>query len=205
MNPEDKALDMEQLSSNSLPASPQAADLVGAQVMLDAEAKELLSKIISESDFDKSSQLTQLFNINQNKKTLVRLDKFSSLLDAIAVQAYERFTKRPDEISNKELLDGMKIMQDLIERGTRQVSDADTAMPLIQINQTNNEVNVGGNSGNLSRESRDKVQRAVTELLKSVVRDGVQDNADQAEPSSREFTINEAVDTIVEVDSEVEE
>lgn len=149
--------------------SDSAAELMTAQLSLSEESRRLLSQIIAERDADKSAQLTHLFNLNQNKKTLVRLDKFSDLLDTIAAQAYDRFTSRPDEISNKELLDGMKVMQDLLERGRKQVVENDEGpAPLIQINQTNNEVNMNNAASGLSRESRAKVQKAVSDLLKSM-------------------------------------
>lgn len=163
-NPSDKTVP-------NLPSavSDSTADLVTAQLSLSEESQRLLSQIIAERDVDKSAQLTHLFNLNQNKKTLVRLDKFSDLLDTIAAQAYDRFTSRPDEISNKELLDGMKVMQDLLERGRKQVVENDEGpAPLIQINQTNNEVNMSNAASGLSRESRAKVQKAVSDLLKSM-------------------------------------
>ena len=83
---------------------------------LKEESKELIKQIISETDEQKVRDLTQLFNANQNKKTMARVDKLSDLLDTITDQALARFTTRPDEISNKELFDGLKVVQDLIDR-----------------------------------------------------------------------------------------
>lgn len=134
---------------------------------LNEEAKALIEQIITEKDEQKSRDLTQLFNANQNKKTMVRVNKLSDLLDTITDQALLRFTSRPDEISNKELFDGLKVVQDLIERGQKQVSGAGET-PLIQVNQQNNEVNIGGTSSNLSRDSRERVKSAVLSLLSSI-------------------------------------
>jgi hypothetical protein len=135
---------------------------------LDRESAALIKQIISETDEQKSRDLTHLFNANQNKKTMVRVNKLSNLLDSITDQALTRFTERPDEISNKELFDGLKIVQDLIERGQKQVSGAGET-PLIQFNQQNNEVNVGSDSmSNLNRESRERVKSAVMKLLSSI-------------------------------------
>ena len=131
---------------------------------LNEESKALLEQIIAETDEQKVRDLTHLFNANQNKKTMARVNKLSDLLDTITDQALERFTARPDEISNKELFDGLKIVQDLIERGQKQVSGAGET-PLIQINQQNNEVNVGSTTNNLSRDSRERVKAAVLGLL----------------------------------------
>lgn len=133
-------------------------------IKLNEESAALIEKIIAESDDQKVKELTQLFNANQNKKTMARVNKLSDLLDTITDQALTRFTQRPDEISNKELFDGLKIVQDLIERGQKQVSGAGET-PLIQFNQQNNEVKIDGASSNLGRDSRERVKSAVMSLL----------------------------------------
>ncbi|MBR6641940.1 MAG: hypothetical protein IKL08_07095 [Clostridia bacterium] len=137
------------------------------QVNLNEESLALISQIIAETDEQKTRDLTHLFNANQNKKTMVRVNKLSDLLDTITDQALARFTTRPDEISNKELFDGLKVVQDLIERGQKQVSGAGE-MPLIQVNQQNNEVNIGNTPKALSRDSRERVKSAVMGLLESI-------------------------------------
>lgn len=134
---------------------------------LNEESKALIERIIAEKDEQKTRDLTQLFNANQSKKTMVRVNKLSDLLDTITDQALTRFTSRPDEISNKELFDGLKIVQDLIERGQKQVSGAGET-PLIQVNQQTNEVNIGGTASNLNRDSRERVKSAVLSLLNSI-------------------------------------
>ena len=149
----------------------QAADSLTAPntepFSLNEESKALITQLISETDEQRTKDLTHLFNANQNKKTIIRVNKLSDLLDTITDQALARFTSRPDEISNKELFDGLKIVQDLIERGQKQVSNAGE-VPLIQVNNQTNEVNIGGASSNLSRESRERVKSAVLSLLGSL-------------------------------------
>jgi len=154
-------------------------------VKLNEESKALIEQLISETDEQKLRDLTQLFNANQNKKTIARVNKLSDLLDTITDQALARFTARPDEISNKELFDGLKVVQDLIERGQKQVSGAGET-PLIQVNQQTNEVNIGGTSSNLNRDSRERVKSAVLSLLNSITT-----------PATAESTTD-----IIEVDAE---
>ena len=137
-----------------------------AVVDLNEESKTIIKQLLAETDDKKAQTLTQLFNINQNKKTMVRVDKLNTLLDTITDQALTRFSNRPDEISNKELFDGLKIVQDLIERGQRQVSGC-TEVPLIQVNQQTNELNIDSAS-TLNRESRERVKKAVLGLLDSI-------------------------------------
>lgn len=138
-----------------------------AVVDLNEESKQIIKQLLAETDDKKSRDLTQLFNANQNKKTMVRVDKLSTLLDTITDQALTRFSNRPDEISNKELFDGLKIVQDLIERGQKQVSGC-TEVPLIQVNQQTNELNIDGVGSTLNRDSRERVKRAVLGLLENI-------------------------------------
>lgn len=148
-------------------ASPETGLTPINTIPLNEESKALIERIIAETDEYKAKELTQLFNANQNKKTMVRVNKLSDLLDTITDQALARFTTRPDEISNKELFDGLKTVQDLIERGQKQVSGAGET-PLIQVNQQTNEVNIGGVSSNLNRDSRERVKAAVLSLLSNI-------------------------------------
>ena len=141
--------------------------ILSDKINLNEESKALIEQIIAEKDEQKSRDLTQLFNANQNKKTMVRVNKLSDLLDTITDQALARFTSRPDEISNKELFDGLKVVQDLIERGQKQVSGVGET-PLIQVNQQTNEVNIGNTTSNLNRDSRERVKSAVLSLLSSI-------------------------------------
>jgi hypothetical protein len=131
---------------------------------LNKESLTLINQIIAESDIEKTKDLTHLFNINQNKKTMIRIDKLSGLQDHLVDQFAKRIAERPDEISNKELMDGIRIVQDIIERGQKQVEGVDQT-PLIQFNQQNNSVNIGDNTPQLNKESRDRVKNAVLSLL----------------------------------------
>ena len=134
---------------------------------LSQESAELINAIISEQDIEKTKDLTYLFNINQNKKTMVRIDKLSELQDNLVAQFSKRVEERPDEISNQELMNALKIVQDIIERGQKQISGVNE-QPLIQINQQTNSVNVGDEAVGLSRESKQRVANVVSDLLKGL-------------------------------------
>lgn len=152
------------------------ADELGlASLRLNEESKKLLTQLIEEPDSTKATDLTDLFNINQNKKTLVRIEKLSGLQDDLVDQFTKRIQQRPDEISNKELMDGIKVVQDIIERGSKQVQAVDNT-PLIQINQQTNSLHVGESTQtSLSRESRERVKSAVFSLLKNIDAETEQD------------------------------
>lgn len=144
--------------------SPSTALTVLNSDDLNKESLSLINQIIAESDIEKTKDLTHLFNINQNKKTMIRIDKLSGLQDHMVDQFAKRIAERPDEISNKELMDGIRIVQDIIERGQKQVEGVNQT-PLIQFNQQNNSVNIGDNGPQLNKESRDRVKNAVLSLL----------------------------------------
>jgi len=134
---------------------------------LNQESLEIINRIIAEQDVEKTKDLTYLFNINQNKKTMVRVDKLSSLQDVLIDEYTRRLKERPDEISNQEMLQSIKTIHDLIERGTKQVNEVNE-QPLITVNQQNNTINVG-NPNDLNRESRKKVSEAVQSILDSLM------------------------------------
>lgn len=135
---------------------------------LNKESLKILNELIAETDLEKTKDLTYLFNINQNKKTMVRIDKLSELQDSLVAQFAKRVAERPDEISNQELMNSLKIVQDIIERGTKQIVGTGE-QPFIQINQQTNSVNVGDDKvENMSKDSRDRVKNAVYSILKDL-------------------------------------
>lgn len=132
---------------------------------LKTESLELINQIITATDPKLTKDLTYLFNINQNKKTMVRQNKLNDLLDIITDQAIQRFSEHPEEIANQELFTGLKTVQEMIEKSQKQVTGAAEA-PLIQINQQNNEVNVGEGQ-QLPRAARERVKAFVLQALKT--------------------------------------
>ena len=56
---------------------------------LNKESLALINQIIAETDVEKTKDLTYLFNINQNKKTMVRMDKSGVSLNIKSVNINE--------------------------------------------------------------------------------------------------------------------
>lgn len=159
--------------------------------LIKKESQEILAKIIEETDYNKTKDLTVLFNINQNKKTMARVNKLNELLDVITDNAIQRFTEKPDNFSNQELLQGLKVVQDMIEKGQKQINGSvETQAPLIQINQQTNNIGAETAIDSLNRDSREKVKSAVMNVLKGL---GV-DNAVMSKPED-----------VIEVDPELNE
>lgn len=158
---------------------------------LNKESLEIINQIIAENEPNKLQDLTYLFNQNQNKKTIVRMDRMNNLLDSLTDKMIDRAENRPDEITTKELIDSIKTISGLIENGQKMIT-AEPEQPLIQINQQNNELTVGDNPlGNQSRESREKVKNVVLNLLSSLTNTAGQSNS----------TTNNIIDTETDSDN----
>ena len=135
---------------------------------LTTETNKLVANIIESEDVDELKSLTKMFTLNQAKKNALRIVKLNSLLDMVNDQAIARIAKRPDEISNKELLDYMNVVSTQIEKSQKSMAMVEET-PLINWNQQNNSVTVNVNSeSKMDRDSKEKVIDAVRELLKMV-------------------------------------
>lgn len=131
-------------------------------VPLDNSTKELAQQVIDEQDLDKTKELLNLFNLNMAKKNVLRIMKLNNLLDMISDNAIERFEKRSDEFSNKDILDFMQVTQVAIERAQKNLNLVDET-PAIVINNQTNQVNIG--TEELSRESKTKIASAIQSIL----------------------------------------
>lgn len=136
--------------------------VVDTKILEDSNV-DIVNEVIRETDIDKVKDLTNLFNLNIAKKNMVRVMQLNDMLDKVNEQALARLNKRPDEISNKELLDFMTAIQGSIEKSTKILDTVDTT-PIIQLTQQNNEVNINV-TDTLDREAKTKVLDAIKALL----------------------------------------
>lgn len=151
-----------EINQDNLPAKPTITPQD-----LDRHEDKLVYDIINAPDKETLEQQFELFNIAQSKKNAIRVSKLNKLLDMIEDQAIDRFTKRPDQVSNKELLEYMGVVSSQIERAKNDVNTDLSYKPSIQVNQTTTEVNV--NLGDeLDRASKEKVMSAISSLLQQV-------------------------------------
>ena len=158
--------------------------LTEARANLSLESQKLIGELTSEKDKQKMQLIEQQFNEIQRKKQLARISKLSEVQDMLTDQFYQRISQRPDQISNKEMLDGMKVVQDLMDKNQKHMENPEEIQQLIQINQT--EVNVGNN---LNRDSRERVKNAVLGLLDSINK--VQQAPEETPVIEAEFTTEE--------------
>ena len=144
----------------------EAIDDSMALLRLDEQEEQIVNKIIKAPTQKDLQEQFDLFNINQSKKNALRIIKLNSLLDKVEDQAIERFEKRPDQVSNKELLDYMQVVASQIDR-SQKVIDTLKDKPMIKVNNQKNEVNI--NIGTeLNRDSKERVMDAIQVLLKQL-------------------------------------
>lgn len=130
---------------------------------LDAKSTQLAQQIMEETDIDKVKDLTNLFNLDMQKRNVARVLKMTDLLDQVTDQVLTRFERTPDNFSNEDLIKFMQVTENSIEKANKTLSQVDQT-PAIQYQQ-NNQVNINiGDS--LNRESRQRVTDAVQALLK---------------------------------------
>ena len=108
---------------------------------LDVEEDALIESIIEAPTKVELEQQFELFNLNQSKKSALRVIKLNNLLSKVEDQAITRFERRPDQISNKELLDYMTTVSSQIDRAQKSI-DSVSENKAIQIKAQKNEVNI---------------------------------------------------------------
>lgn len=137
------------------------------------EAIDISKEIAKVNNKDELDNLYAKFKINDTKKNIFRVNKLNNLLDKVTDEAIARFENRPGEMSNKEVLDYMNIVQNQIERSK------DTINSIKDINnlQVNNTVNVSinDNKPTLDRESKEKIIDFVKNVLMSTSQNDIID------------------------------
>lgn len=136
------------------------------------EGNDLTNKILSENDPAKLEDLTSLFNINQKKKNIARINRLSNLLELIDTEAIERMTAYPDAIDNDQLISYMNATQNAIRTANNSIVQE---APLIQINNTKTEISVNSETSGLDRAARARVLEVVNSILNSAKEDDVID------------------------------
>lgn len=170
----------------------EAIDFSLATLPLDTTEHELMLKIINAPTKEELQTQFDLFNINQSKKNALRVVKLNNLLDKVEDQAIERFEKRPDQVSNKELLEYMNVISNQIDRAQKSVDGLKDTSAIHITNQKNElNINVGPQ---LNRDSKERVMDAIAILLKQVQKEPEIIEAEIVE-EDKEFDNTSAVDT----------
>lgn len=129
---------------------------------LDIKTRDIAQKILNEEDVDAVKDLTNLFNLNAQKRNVMRVIKMNDLLDKVTDQVIQRFEKTPANFSNEDLIKYMQVTENAIDRANKNLNLVEETPP-IQLMQ-NNQVNINIDNG-LDRESREKVLSIVEAIL----------------------------------------
>ena len=140
---------------------------------VDDKAKEISKEIAKAESKNELDSLYDVFKINDTKKNIFRINKLNHLLDKVTDEAMARFENRPGEMSNKEVIDYMNVIQNQIERSKNTV-DSIKEINAVQVNNTVN-VNINNEVSTLSRESREKIIDAIKNILTSTSNDTIID------------------------------
>ena len=111
----------------------------------------------------------ELFNLNQTKKTVLRLARLNGLLDQADAQLLHRLEKRPDQLTTKDILDIMNTVSAQVDRindfNDRFAEDTKSTIKIAQHNTTEVNINM---TPDLTREEKSDVMDAVASLLKQL-------------------------------------
>lgn len=142
---------------------PTTVESMTVQTM--ATEQQVVKDIVAASNKEELEKQFQLFNMNQVKKNALRIIKLTDLLTKVEDQALERFEKRPDQVSNKELLDYMNAVSNQIEKA-QDFNKETLSMEVggIKIKQEKTEVNINV-APVLGRNEKDRVADVVSLLL----------------------------------------
>ena len=127
------------------------------------DTEKLVDQLINEEDIDKAKEMINLFNINMAKKNTLRVLKVNELLDKVNDEAIKRIDESSDLIRDGDLLNYMKAAQLQIDKSMENIKSINDVPP-IQLNQDNS-VNINIGDTELSKDSRERVLKAVQEFL----------------------------------------
>lgn len=119
---------------------------------------DLETRLMDEDNLDEINKIVEIFNVNLQKKNIIRSAKLSDVQDKVVQQMTDRFENRADSFSNDDLIKYHKIIQDTLTKTDTTMDNVKT--PTIQINQQVNVDNVTFNS-----ESRKRILEAVNNIL----------------------------------------
>ena len=147
------------------------------------ENKKIINNILSEEEPGKLQDLVSLFNTNQLKRNILRATTLNDVLDSVAEQMKKRIQDHPDNFSNSEITEWLKIAQSALDK--KENYSLENIQP-IQFNQQVN-VTVNDNENKVSRESREKIMDAVRSILGKIKSED--NNVIEIEPNITENTV----------------
>ena len=119
---------------------------------------ELETKLMEEDNLDEINKIVEMFNVNLQKKNIIRSAKLSDVQDKVVQQMTDRFEQRADSFSNDDLIKYHKIIQETLTKTDTTMDNVKT--PTIQINQQVNVDNV-----TFKKKKKKRILEAVNNIL----------------------------------------
>ena len=159
-----------------------------------ATEQQVVKDIVAAPNKEELEKQFQLFNMNQVKKNALRIIKLNNLLTKVEDQALERFEKRPDQVSNKELLDYMNAVSNQIEKAQNFSKETlSTEIGGIKIKQEKTEVNINV-APVLNRNEKDRVVDVISILLNQMKKPQSRANDEVVEVEEASYVDAETVE-----------
>ena len=159
-----------------------------------ATEQQVVKDIVAAPNKEELEKQFKLFNMNQVKKNALRIIKLNDLLTKVEDQALERFEKRPDQVSNKELLDYMNAVSNQIEKAQNFSKETlSTEVGGIKIKQEKTEVNINV-APVLNRNEKDRVVDVISILLNQMKKPQSRANDDVVEVEEASYVDAETVE-----------
>ena len=159
-----------------------------------ATEQQVVKDIVAAPNKEELEKQFQLFNMNQVKKNALRIIKLNDLLTKVEDQALERFEKRPDQVSNKELLDYMNAVSNQIEKAQNFSKETlSTEVGGIKIKQEKTEVNINV-APVLNRNEKDRVADVISILLNQMKKPQSRANDEVVEVEEASYVDAETVE-----------
>lgn len=123
--------------------------------------EQLEKDILSSDDPNELSDIIDLFNLNLQKRNIIRNKKLNDIQDEVVNRMLTKIQEEPWEFSNDDLVKFHKVIQDTLSKSSNTLDESN--MPSIQVNQ---QINIS--SPEFNRESRSRILSAVQEVLNNI-------------------------------------
>ena len=94
-----------QPEDKNLNALAEIVDVLDKTKEVKKAENEVVNSLVAANNKQELEKQIELFKINQSKKDALRVVKLDTMKDKVEDEVFRRIEKRPDQISNKELLD----------------------------------------------------------------------------------------------------
>ncbi len=130
------------------------------ELSLITPVENLEEQILNTEDIDELSDIIDLFNLNLQKRNILRNKKLNDIQDKVVDRMLQKIEEEPWEFSNDDLVKFHKTVQDTLSKSEDKLNKE--SLPTIQVNQ---QINV--TSPAFNRESRSRILDAVHSILEN--------------------------------------